>query len=252
MKVTIKKNFTIQTPEEWFFVAPPKGKEKQWKDNYSAKELAKFATSWEFVPFLSELIKMMGCSTPSEIDCYPEEETPLPYSYRGPRNHDLLVVGPDFIIGIEAKVNESFSETLKNEFEKGSEEKKKRIKWMKQILLDEGDSINSDEQKYQLFSGTCGTLLEAYRSSEKRNKDITKCMFLVLCFDWKGKGGNERNNNDFLNFCKAIKIDEKHCKKVKLNDPDNPSEEKEIVCYVEKRTISLVNQYQYEVESPDV
>lgn len=241
MKVKIQKNFVIQTPEEWLFAAPPKGKDYQWKDNYSAKELAKFATSLEFAPLLSDLIKMMGCKN-SDVDCFPEEETPLPFSYRGPRNHDLLVVGQDFIIGIEAKVNEPFSETLQKEFEKGSQDKKNRIEWMKSILLeDESQSYNS--LKYQLFSGTCGTLLETYRSLEKHNKDIKKCMFLVLSFDLEGNGGNKQNNEDFLNFCKAIKLDDQKKKKVKLNDPEKQSETKEIVCYVVKKSISLLKQY---------
>ena len=241
MEVKIQKNFTIQTPEEWFFVAPPKGKMNQWKDYYSAKELAKFATSLEFIPFLCDLIKMMGCK-PSDVVCFPEEETPLPYSHRGPRNHDLLIVGPDFIIGIEAKVNESFSDTVEDEYNNGSQDKKNRIKWMKRILF--GDECKPcDNLKYQLFSGTCGSLLEAYRSSEKYKKDIKKCMFLVLSFDFVGNGGNERNNTDFRNFCEAIDI-VNHCKKiVKLDDPGKSKEEKEIELYVVKRSITLVNRY---------
>lgn len=243
MKVKIQKNFIIQTPEEWLFAAPPKGKENQWKDNYSAKELAKFATSLEFVPFLSDLIKMMECK-PSDVDCFPEEDTPLPYSSRGPRSHDLLVVGTDFIIGIEAKVNESFSETIQKEYENGSQDKKNRIDWMKRILLKD-QSTPYDNLKYQLFSGTCGTLLEAYRSSKKRNRDINKCMFLYLSFELKGNGGNKQNNEDFLNFCKAIKLDN-HKKIIKLNEPDKQSEEKEIVCYVVKKSVSILKQYRVE------
>ena len=241
MKVTIQKNFIIQTPEEWLFVAPPKGKENQWKDNYSAKELAKFATSFEFGNFLSDLIKMMG-SRPSDVVCFPEETTPLPYSSKGPRNHDLLVVGTDFIIGIEAKVNESFSDTLKREYESGSQDKKRRIEWMKNILLEE-ESDTFDDLKYQLFSGTCGTLLEAYRSSKKFGREIKKCMFLVLTFDLEGNGGNGRNNEDFHKFCESIKLEKDYKKKVKINDPEKQSETKEILCYVVKKSISLLKQY---------
>lgn len=32
----------IRSVDDWFKVAPPKGKDKQWKDGYSAKELAKY------------------------------------------------------------------------------------------------------------------------------------------------------------------------------------------------------------------
>jgi hypothetical protein len=236
MKVDITKEVHINTVEDWFFAAPPKGKENQWKDNYSAKELAKFATSSEFPVFLQQIIKSMGCKV-CDVTCIPEADTPLPFSYRGPRNHDLLVVGKDFVIGIEAKVNEPYSNTLSQEYEQGSKDKKARIDWMKKLLFSENDNT-INELKYQLFSGTCGTLLEAAR----RNK--SKCMFLVLSFDVEGNGGNKTNNEDFAKFCDKIGLDKAHKTIIDIFDPDEENfEDRTIECYIVKKIISHVKQY---------
>ena len=45
MKIEIQKTIKITNENEWFLLAPPKGKEKQWKDGFSAKELARFVIS---------------------------------------------------------------------------------------------------------------------------------------------------------------------------------------------------------------
>ena len=236
MKVDITKEVHINTVEDWFFAAPPKGKENQWKDNYSAKELAKFATCSEFPAILQQIIKSMGCSA-SKVKCIPEADTPLPYSSKGPRSHDLLVVGKDFVIGIEAKVNEPYSKTLSQEYEQGSKDKKARIDWMKNLLFSENDdTIN--ELKYQLFSGTCGTLLEAM------NRNMSKCMFLVLSFDVEGNGGNKTNNEDFEKFCAKIGLDKDNKKTIDVFKPKKENlGHRNVECYIVKKTISHVQHY---------
>ena len=44
MKLEISKTNIITTPEQWMQFAPPKDKEKHWKDGRSAKSLAMFMT----------------------------------------------------------------------------------------------------------------------------------------------------------------------------------------------------------------
>ncbi len=236
MKVKIQKTVDIKSVEDWFFAAPPKGKGNQWKDNFSAKELAKFATSSEFPKFLSDLLKQMGLKG-TDVTCIPEYDTSLPCSTSGPRNHDLLVIGKKLVIGIEAKVNEPYSETVKKEYDKGSKDKKSRIDWMKHILFDD-ENINVDDIRYQLLTGTCGTLLEALR------RNMTECMFLSLTFDVNGNGGNKNNTQEFEKFCAALQIPVNGHKKFMVNDPKTHDQvEKAINCHIVKRTIKVARLY---------
>lgn len=213
MEITIKKNVEINSVEQWFIVAPPKGKEKQWKNGRSAKELARFATDPSFKEFISSILKQEGLRE-QDFVCEPEAETELKSAIdmgiSGPRNHDLLMIGSkDCVIGLEAKVSESFgNNTIGEEWIKADtkNKKEKRIPGLVQFITNNTytnfsgvpDRIKS--LMYQLFTATVGTIIEAKKRGKKN------ALVLVLVFTGnvdKESGYNDKmkqNQSDFEAF----------------------------------------------------
>jgi hypothetical protein len=94
--------------DEWFNKCPPEGKEKQWVDTRSAKEMAKFwldqNSRESFRAFIQQ--KINGLDYDYII---PEYKSSFD-NYGKPRQHDLLIVAKDqkTIITIEGKADETF------------------------------------------------------------------------------------------------------------------------------------------------
>ena len=208
MKIKISKNNNIiTTVEEWYQFAPPKAKGKHWKDGRSAKSLAQFMTDKNQVKKLEDILVELEYDTNGVISCTPEANTVLPCKGNG-RNHDLLMIGEDFVVGIEAKVSESFGEEISTELIEASDNKKGRIDTLANKLF--GCKINEVkdglELRYQLLTGVYGTLLEA------ENNKKSKALFLVIVFTdgitREDENAVNRNNDDFKNFCKCINLSE--------------------------------------------
>ena len=203
MKIKISKNNIITTVEEWYQFAPPKAKGKHWKDGRSAKSLAQFMTDKNQVKKLEDILVELEYDTNGVISCTPEANTVLPCKGNG-RNHDLLMIGEDFVVGIEAKVSEPFGEEISTELIEASDNKKGRIDKLANELF--GFEINEVkdglELRYQLLTGVYGTLREA----EKNKK--SKALFLVIVFTdgitREDENAVNRNNDDFKNFCQQI------------------------------------------------
>ena len=204
MKIKISKNNNIiTTVEEWYQFAPPKAKGKHWKDGRSAKTLAQFMTDKNQVKKLEDILVELEYDTNGVISCTPEANTVLPCKGNG-RNHDLLMIGEDFVVGIEAKVSESFGEEISTELIEASDNKKGRIDKLANELF--GCKINEVKDglklRYQLLTGVYGTLLEA------ENNQKSKALFLVVVFTdgltSEDENAVNRNNDDFKNFCQQI------------------------------------------------
>lgn len=201
MKLEISKTNIITTSEQWMQFAPPKDKEKHWKDGRSAKSLAMFMTDTFQVKKLENVLNELGYNSKGIVSCTPEANTVLPGRGNG-RNHDLLMIGKDFVVGIEAKVSEPFGKSISNELIDASENKRYRINALAKELF--GCEINADNEilKYQLLTGIVGTLREA------NNNAKSKALFLVLVFTDGIKKEDEKavenNNKDFADFCKYI------------------------------------------------
>ena len=203
MKIKISKNNIITTVEEWYQFAPPKAKGKHWKDGRSAKSLAQFMTDKNQVKKLEDILVELEYNTKGVISCTPEANTVLPCKGNG-RNHDLLMIGEDFVVGIEAKVSESFGEEISTELIEASDNKKNRIDTLANELF--GCKINEVkdglELRYQLLTGVYGTLREA------ENNKKSKALFLVVVFTdgltSEDENAVNRNNDDFKNFCQQI------------------------------------------------
>ena len=204
MKIKISKNNNIiTTVEEWYQFAPPKAKGKHWKDGRSAKSLAQFMTDKNQVKKLEDILVELKYGTNGVISCTPEANTVLPCKGNG-RNHDLLMIGEDFVVGIEAKVSEPFGEEISTELIEASDNKKGRIDKLANELF--GCKINEIkdglELRYQLLTGVYGTLREA------ENNQKSKALFLVVVFTdgltSEDENAVNRNNDDFKNFCQQI------------------------------------------------
>lgn len=205
MKLEISKTNIITTPEQWRKFAPPKDKEKHWKDERSASSLAHFMTDKIQVQKLEKVLNELGYNTKGVVSCTPEANTVLPGRGNG-RNHDLLMVGKDFVVGIEAKVSEPFGKSMSKELVGASANKQYRIDTLAQELF--GCKINADSEtlKYQLLTGVAGILREA------NNNAKSKALFLVIVFTDGIKKKDEKavnnNNKDFADFCKYIGLPE--------------------------------------------
>lgn len=242
MKIEIKKTTIITDEADWFRVAPPKGGIAQWKDGYSAKELAKFVTkkSQLFEDLITKVISETDNAITEVLTGEPEVETKFPEGNREGRNHDLLLYNKtdDLIIGIEAKVKETFgSNSIYKEYvgTKPNTDKYKRIEWIISTIIDRKNLQDPEimNLKYQLFTATAGTLLEAY----KRGKG--KCILLVLSFH-EGKKGSQSNKSSFDDFVKVV-CPENNSQKFKIKVGDN-NEEKTIECWFVYKEIKFTSE----------
>ena len=157
MKIIIEKNETkITTIDEWFNLAPPMGRKKQWKMGRSAMEMARFALSDSFPLFISNVLHGLGLEE-SVFYCEPEVVTSFGNGFGkgGGRNHDFRMTGKETLICIEAKVSEPFDKQVKDV-------NNERLNKLKSFLY--GDrNVNVDNLYYQLFTGTVGSIKEAER-----------------------------------------------------------------------------------------
>ena len=178
----IKNGRTPTTNSEWFEIAPPKEKEKHWKPYHSASELADYFLHYQGIvpPEIDEMLDALDVKADSFI-CEPECETYFPedrFNGGGPRNHDLLMVGSDVVIGLEAKATETLDKNVSISLAGGSPTREERYRNICRDILSR-DIEECSDVKYQLLSATLGTLLEAQR------RNIKKAVVLVLLFDSK-------------------------------------------------------------------
>ncbi len=198
MELKIIKNIEIKSVEQWGQIAPPMNP-NQWKDGRSAKLLARLMTDKVRSGQLMEsLFNSLGYDTTGTVICEPEAVTSLPGAGNG-RNHDLLMVGKDFVAGIEAKVDEPFGKTISQQYKDATENKKNRIeKMMDETFHD----TNPDECsfRYQLLTGIIATVDEAKYKGKK------KALFLVIVFpDYViDKSRALQNRKDYEAFCKSL------------------------------------------------
>lgn len=207
MKLQIQKLNIIRSVDDWRQFAPPMSA-TQWKDNRSAKLLAEYVLDWKFDNNLEQrVLKKYGFHYTKDPIAEPECITRLPGIGEG-RHHDLLIEGDDFVIGVEAKVSETFGNYISQELYKASDNKINRITELAKILGKTADDVSP--YRYQLLTGVVGTLLEA------QNRHKPKCFFHVIVFKGdvlkrdipKGELGNigpdGTNAKDFYSFCNDI------------------------------------------------
>ena len=224
MELKIKKTNPIKDLDSWFKYAEPKGGKSQWKEGRSAMEFARYMT--EYKGKMPEAIHryLESIDFKDKYTCLPEETT----SFKGKdlgngegRHHDGLLVSKNYLIGIEAKVSESFDYSLqkkiaiaeKKNSDGGNNTRKRIVNSLKMIKPDFKEELleSKDVQKlmYQLISGTVGSIIEA------RERSIKKAAFLVIEFTgdvYKEKNYEEhvkKNQADYDAFLDFLELSNK-------------------------------------------
>ena len=208
---------------------PDTKKAKDWKDGRSAKALAEFMLKDGEEIIKEEVVKLLR----EEIEfsyAIPELEVKFDdYAGKG-RVHDLGIYGKtksgnSIFIGVEAKVDESFGNTVSQQYKyaenayikNNASKAKKRI----EDLL-ENNSIDSEPQncnlRYQLLYATSGTVaVEA---------DISILLVLVFKTDKYNEDKGLKNDKDFKDFIKAAKAKEFYKNAYEMNVKYNNKDKK--------------------------
>lgn len=237
MKLEIYKRNEIKDVDSWFKYAEPKGGKKQWKDGCSANEFARYMThcGGKLPKEIENYLKSIGIK---DKECFCQPEYITSYSgydlgVGGGRNHDALLTTADAVIGVEAKVSESFEKSVEvklNEAKKNSDKGKntnKRVVESIKLITGKDYSDSKSEVKhlmYQLISATTGTLIEAHKAN------VQKAVVLVIEFDGdvekkrgKDKESNKKAFDDFLGFLNIKGKDDKN-RKISVTVKDNKIE----------------------------
>lgn len=183
--VIAKGGVEIRSLDDWQRLAPPKRPE-HWKDGRSAKEAARAWLGGDGVYLPQEVADMLATHPEfgrvSRWKAEPEAKLRFDNYGGEPRNTDLIVYAQDihgpFLVAVEAKADEKFSETvsealvaaleryLKNDRSNGVA----RIQGLAQAILgarNRGDPpING--LRYQLLTACAGALCEAERRRYSR------------------------------------------------------------------------------------
>ena len=210
MKIEIQKSIKITNEDDWFKVSPPKGGKKQWKKGRSARLLAQYTTDQtsDFKQLIEIILADCGLKV-KNFNCVPEASAGLGIGFGGggSRNHDLLMIGNNCVIGVEAKVSESFDREI-NEVISESATRKYRAEKLISFLVREKSDDTLKKLGYQLFTATRGTICSAI------NSEVPYAIFLVIVFTGDvDKEPNyddncEKNNKDFDAFLKYVNADE--------------------------------------------
>lgn len=211
------RSIEVNSITRWLEVAPPKSPDRQWVEGRSAVESA-----WAWL--------QAGGRLPAEIDAaltnHPDfgvvqqwdaqPEVQLPFdSFSGePRNADMLVLCRDahgqYLIAVEAKADESFSETVAKNLAAAAERKKKtpaskgeeRTRQLLEAFFGANAAGRSDvgTLRYQLLTACAGAVCEAER------RKLPRALMLVHEFrTWKTFDKNlQRNATDLSSFVNCL------------------------------------------------
>lgn len=234
MKISIRKTVEITDLEQWFHVAPPEGGQKQWKIGRSALEMARFALAKEFQKIIKQVLADCGLKEENFI-CEPEALTHFEAGMGtgGPRHHDLLMVGDETLIGIEAKVSEPFDKKIEDKRKNATENMNQRLNSCLDYLY-ESRPENAEKLYYQLFSATVGSIIEA-----RKHKKIKNVISLIIVFignidaeaDYEKKV--KENDDAFIEFCNTFGLDETGGKLPSI--PKAP----DVNCWIKKIKVSI-------------
>lgn len=199
-KLYLKKGDNdIKSLDDWKEFASPKKEDIQWKDGRSAKELAKYMIEANgYIPKeIEDILFELGCNQEGIFYGEPERVTRLTGKGEG-RNHDLILVQDNkWVVGIEAKADESLGNLVSKELSKDiSENKRNRIENLYNDVY--GCYTCGVDVRYQLLTATVGTLIEA------KNLKASNAVLIIVTFKKVGNYNpkkvqtNIKDINDFV------------------------------------------------------
>ena len=164
MKTEFRKTNKIQSIKDWEKYSAPK-KKNQWVEGRSAWSMADFAINHNenFNGVITRILKECNIEI-QDFKCEPESIAGLGKGMKrgGQRNHDLLMVGTkNCVIGIEAKVSETFDNAYIDVYKEQGGNHRTRAFALKEFLAPEE---NVDNIGYQLFTSTRGAMISAIKA----------------------------------------------------------------------------------------
>ena len=215
MKIVDSRNQTIQNLAEWRRrTFDGTSKEKDWKEGRSAPSLAEFIMDRNGASYLEKRISAVLSRQVILEQATPEYLARFD-SYRGnPSNLDLGIGGyvkrstlkEGLFVGVEAKVDETFGGTVRSRYSSAMKTREagrntnapERVEELLSnyfSVRDSPDSSRFADIRYQLLTGTAGTVATPHRV----------CVFYILVFrtsvydDRKGS----KNRRDYESFLEA-------------------------------------------------
>ncbi|MBR5654122.1 MAG: hypothetical protein IKX22_08565 [Prevotella sp.] len=238
MKTEFVKNNKIKTFKDWEKYAAPKGKDRQWVKGRSAWHMADFAINQNniFNGVITEILKECGIEI-QDFHCEPEATAGLGKGMKtgGPRNHDLLMVGTkNCVIGVEAKVSETFDLNFIDVYKEQGGNNNTRAFALKEFLT---PGNNVDEIGYQLFTATRGAMISAMKAGY-RNAILLIIVFVGEITLNRGETTEsydkviKKNDEDFCKFLNNIGANDQGMIQRKIEGED-------FFCWVKKIKISI-------------
>ena len=172
-------------------------------------EMARLALSTRFEGIINGILEEVNGRDNTFI-CEPEALTYFANGMgsSGPRHHDLLMVGEETVIGIEAKVSESFDKRIKEKREKAGQNMNTRLDSCLHFMYGENLPDNAENLYYQLFSATIGTILEAQRKGKKRAIALFLTFVGNVCKEKDYEDKVSEKKLAFKEFCSTLGLDE--------------------------------------------
>jgi len=203
----------------WFAAAPPKGGERQWKDEHSAKELARAWLRADGKPAQPDEVTAVLATHPGTAgyaasEVIPEQVTVLDEVRGEGRNHDLIAVGDvngvATLLAVEAKAREGFGEDVtervrRSETSPGSNVPARVVGLLEALT---GESLTPDSTgalrpelgalPYQLLTAATGAVIEA------RIRQCRRAVLLVHAFGPAGTPEDERDTKALDRFVSVL------------------------------------------------
>ena len=170
----------IGSLEEWARLAPPAGREKQWREGRSAMELAR---RWAAGTVPDEVRRVLESHPAFQefepIEAWAEHKTALDGYGGNTRNHDLLLVGrcgDDLaVVDIEGKADESFGSLVGRQLIRAREAMSERPGSMALARVEElcrsvlgTTAAAASDLRYQLIHGVAAAVIAAETHGAKR------------------------------------------------------------------------------------
>lgn len=230
MKI-VSKDTEIHNIDDWFALAAPKGKERQWKEGKSAMETA---CAWigngkpTVPPDIRRVLDSADLSAKLKIDTvYPELVIPFDSYSGGTRNSDIAFVGTNPIgrvaVTVESKAGEPPGELIRKQAEiaagksEASNLETRLFQLLRGILKVAPDQLESVAHlRYQMLTAAAGTLTFA------KNNGADLAVMLVHEFRTSvtKEADFERNEKDYHAFLEYLHRRHKNAGKAgNLNGP---------------------------------
>lgn len=199
----------IRSLDNWLKLAPPRQKERHWKDFRSAKELAQ---AWlrDRVPAMpieyTELLRSHKDTSGFKPTVGIVEAEIKIDEFGGPRNSDMIVIGnartDRILLAIEAKADEEFAKPIADELKglKAPSNKPDRVKRLAAAVLNRRVDSHVESLRYQLLHALAATAIEAKEHQAKLGILLIH-EFISLTLDFEKV---TRNSNDLKAFIQTV------------------------------------------------